>query len=100
MKLELTGKLAERNFGWNDAKPPLLRFLTDCHTEFSAENSGAVADYIPELNKADPNHFGIGLTTLDGHVYDIGDTPTPFTIPSLSHTFAFPLPLDSSAAAP
>ncbi len=98
MKLELTGKLAERNFGWNDAKPPLLRFLTDCHTEFSAENSGAVADYIPELNKADPNHFGIGLTTLDGHVYEIGDTRIPFTIQSMSKAFVFALALDTLGA--
>src|SRR5258708_26088620 len=95
MKLELTGKLAERNFGWNDAKPPLLRFLTDCHTEFSAENSGAVADYIPELNKADPNHFGIDLTTLAGHVYEIGDTRIPFTIQSMSKAFVFALALDT-----
>ena len=42
---------------WAAAKPPLLRFLTACHADFASENSGAVADYIPELGKADPDSF-------------------------------------------
>ena len=65
---------------------------------FSAENSGAVADYIPELNKADPNHFGISVATLDGHVYEVGDTRIPFTIQSISKAFVFALALDTLGA--
>ena len=53
---------------WASSKPPLLRFLDRCHADFSAETGGAVADYIPELGKADPAHFGVSLATLDGHV--------------------------------
>ena len=98
MNLELTGKPAGTNLGWNDAQPPLLRFLADCHAEFSADNSGAVADYIPELNKADPNHFGISIATLDGHVYEAGDTRVPFTIQSVSKAFVFALALDTLGA--
>jgi glutaminase len=98
MKLERTGKLAENNFGWSDAKPPLLRFLTDCQAQFSADNSGAVAAYIPELSKADPSHFGISLATLDGHVYEVGDTRIPFTIQSISKAFVFALALDTLGA--
>uniref|UniRef100_UPI0013CF67A6 glutaminase n=1 Tax=Klebsiella aerogenes TaxID=548 RepID=UPI0013CF67A6 len=55
---------------WTRSKPPLLRFLDTCLNEFSAETSGHVADYIPELGKADPAYFGISLATLDGHVYE------------------------------
>src|SRR5882757_1054797 len=98
MKMELAGKPAERNFGRNDAQPPLLRFLTECHQEFCADNSGTVADYIPELSKADPNHFGIALATLDGHVYEVGDTRVPFTIQSISKAFVFALALDTLGA--
>jgi glutaminase len=65
---------------WADAKTPLLRFLDHCHAEFAGENRGAVADYIPELGKADPDHFGISLATIDGHVYEVGDSRIPFTI--------------------
>jgi glutaminase len=83
---------------WAAAKPPLLRFLNACHADFSAENSGNVASYIPELGKADPAHFGISLATLDGHVYEVGDTAIPFTIQSMSKPFVFALALDTLGA--
>jgi glutaminase len=78
---------------------PLLRFLERCHRDFTAEEGGAVADYIPELSKADPAHFGISLATLDGHVYEVGDSKVPFTIQSMSKPFVFALALDTLGAA-
>ena len=72
----------------------MLRFLDNCLNEFSAETSGSVADYIPELGKADPAYFGISLATLDGHVYEVGDSRVPFTIQSMSKPFVFALALD------
>jgi glutaminase len=75
-----------------------LRFLQSCHEAFAAETGGAVADYIPELGKADPAHFGISLATLDGHVYEVGDTKVPFTIQSMSKPFVFALALDTLGA--
>src|SRR5207237_9427024 len=85
---------------WSSSKPPLLRFLDRCHADFSAETGGTVADYIPELGKADPDHFGISLATLDGHVYEVGDTRAPFTIQSMSKPFVFALALASFGAVP
>src|SRR3981081_3811794 len=84
---------------WAASKPPLLGFLNRCHADFSAEAGGAVADYIPELGKADPDHFGISLVTIDGHVYEIGDTRIPFTIQSISKAFVFALALHTLRAA-
>ena len=84
---------------WAASKPPLLRFLDHCHADFSNETGGAVADYIPELGKADPDHFGISLATIDGHVYEVGDTRIPFTIQSMSKPFVFALALDTLGAA-
>jgi glutaminase len=84
---------------WAEARPPLLQFLTDCHTQFSGETSGTVANYIPELGKANPDHFGIGLATIDVHVYEVGDTRIPFTIQSMSKAFVFALALDTVGAA-
>src|SRR6266702_3955070 len=83
---------------WTRSKPPLLRFLSACHADFASETSGALANYIPELSKADPDHFGISLATLDGHVYEVGDTQIPFTIQSISKPFVFALALDSLGA--
>ncbi|MGY4417996.1 glutaminase [Bradyrhizobium sp. JR6.1] len=83
---------------WSSSKPPLLRFLHACYANFLPEAGGAVADYIPELGKADPAHFGISLATLDGHVYEVGDTRVPFTIQSMSKPFVFALALDTLGA--
>ena len=85
--------------GWAASQPPLLRFLAACHGDFSAETGGRVADYIPELGKADPDHFGVSLATIDGHVYEVGDTGIAFTIQSMSKPFVFALALDTLGAA-
>jgi glutaminase len=77
---------------------PLQQFLARCHAQFTTDHSGAVADYIPELSKADPAAFGISLATMDGHVYEIGDTAKPFTIQSISKAFVFALALETLGA--
>src|ERR1700722_9149573 len=73
---------------------PLHRFLVRSHTEFREDNSGAVADYIPELKKANPSLFAVSLATIDGHVYEVGDCDVPFTIQSISKPFVFALALE------
>src|SRR5260370_24694560 len=83
---------------WGALKSPLLRFLDTCHADFSVETGGAVANYIHELGKADPDHFGISLATIDGHVYEVGDSRIPFTIQSISKPFVFALALDTLGA--
>ena len=45
---------------------------------------GAVADYIPELGKADPNQLGICIYPLQGEKIELGDYQTRFTIQSIS----------------
>ncbi len=75
-------------------QPPLQQFLARCHAEFRQDQSGAVADYIPELRTADPAHFGVALVTIDGHVYEVGDSGVPFTIQSVSKAFVFALALE------
>ncbi|MBC2665275.1 glutaminase A [Novosphingobium flavum] len=75
------------------------------HTEFEdaltrawstqrENHSGTVADYIPELSKADPGHFGAAIATVKGQIYTIGDAEVPFTIQSVSKAFAFCLALE------
>lgn len=76
-------------------RPPLQQFLRDSHARLAGDQSGEVACYIPELSKADPDHFGVSLATIDGHLYEVGDTAVPFTIQSISKAFVFALALDS-----
>jgi len=45
---------------------------------------GKVADYIPELSKADGNAFGICMMTADGETLSFGETEKRFSIQSIS----------------
>ncbi len=74
--------------------PPLLQFLQHSLRKHAAEDSGSIANYIPELAKANPGLFGIGLATIDGYVYEVGDSAIPFTIQSISKAFVFALALE------
>jgi glutaminase len=67
----------------------LAEVLHDC----AADASGAVADYIPELARADPDQLAVALATVDGHVYAVGDHDVPFSIQSISKPFAYALAL-------
>ncbi len=80
------------------ARPPLSRFLQRCHAEIAGDRTGAVADYIPELAKANPDHFGISVVTTDGYIYEVGDSAVPFTIQSISKAFVFSLALETIGA--
>jgi len=73
---------------------PLQRVVGETHARFARLDEGEVASYIPELGKADPDHFGIALATTDGHVYEAGDTAVPFTIQSISKAVVYALALD------
>ncbi len=57
-----------------------------------------MADYIPELGKADPDWFGICLATIDGHVYEVGDSRQPFTIQSISKPFVYGIALEDNGS--
>src|ERR1700712_5284204 len=60
----------------------------------AATDGGEVASYIPELSGMDPSLFGICLATVDGAVYEAGDTRAPFTIQSMSKPLTYGLALE------
>ena len=55
---------------------------------------GNLANYIPELTKADPAHFGVVLTAADGQSYAVGDADALFTIQSISKPLVYGLALE------
>ena len=55
---------------------------------------GKVADYIPELAKADPKDFAMSVFTLDGKSYHIGKHQKRFSIQSISKLFTFTMALN------
>lgn len=54
---------------------------------------GNVADYIPALSKANPDHIGICLVDLEGNVNKAGDCSIKFTIQSISKVISLMLAL-------
>jgi glutaminase len=78
------------------AASPLQAFLRDLHAKYKSMDQGAVADYIPELAKVDPAYFGICIVTVDGQVFEVGDTDKLFTIQSASKPFLHGLTLEDN----
>ena len=76
------------------AAAPLREVLREIHARHAAVDEGQVADYIPELAKADPHWFGLALATSDGQVIEVGDCRQLFTIQSISKPFVFGLALE------
>jgi glutaminase len=73
---------------------PISTYLNQLHERHKAVADGRVADYIPELSKANPDWFGICVATRDGSVYEVGDTRQAFTIQSISKAFSYGLALE------
>lgn len=65
----------------------------------SQAGQGKVADYIPRLRAVDPAKFGLAVATLDGGLYQAGDSGEPFSIQSISKVFALVLALRSAGDA-
>ena len=73
---------------------PIQDYLDRLHRELAAVHDGQVATYIPELAKVDPRLFGIAIATVDGRVYEVGDTRQHFTIQSISKPLVYGMALE------
>ena len=74
--------------------PELALVIREISEEMAQRSDrGAVADYIPELARVDPNQFGIAVIDADGCVFAGGDSETPFSIQSVSKVFTLTLAL-------
>lgn len=75
---------------------PIQDYLQELHQRHKKTKDGTVADYIPELAKADPDWFGICVVTATGSVYEVGDSQQLFTIQSISKPFVYGLALEDN----
>ncbi|MGK2914451.1 MAG: glutaminase A [Porticoccaceae bacterium] len=73
---------------------PFQAYLEQLHARLTAVNDGAVASYIPELALANADWFGIALVTVDGHVYQVGDSREQFTVQSISKALVYGMALE------
>jgi glutaminase len=78
---------------------PIHDYLAALHARHAGLSEGKVADYIPELARADPQWFGICIATHDGQVYEVGDSRQAFTIQSISKALTYGLALEQNGEA-
>ena len=72
---------------------PVTASLNELHRRMSAVRGGEVASYIPKLAQADPDDFGIAITSMAGRRYQAGKADAPFTIQSVSKPFVYAVAL-------
>ncbi len=78
--------------GNNKSELDYQSIIEDIYQEvLQKENAGAVASYIPELAKVDPNQFGVCLQTINNEEYGVGDWQTKFSIQSISKVLSLSL---------
>lgn len=75
-------------------RSPIVDYLDTIIDQTKDINSGAPADYIPELAAADPNRAAIAVCTINGTVYASGDKDQQFSIQSMSKPFAYALAIE------
>ena len=67
------------------------QLVDGAHQRFAGVGEGDVADYIPALAAANPDHFGICIAASDGQLFAAGQAEQSFSIQSISKPFLFAL---------
>src|SRR5260370_8301336 len=76
------------------SKSEIQEIVERVYDKYKSVNEGSVATYIPELAKANPEHFGISMITVDGQIFRCGDWEQEFTIQSICKPFPFQMALE------
>ncbi|MFI6759094.1 glutaminase A [Micromonospora sp. NPDC050417] len=72
--------------------------LTGMYEALLGDVRGAVADYIPQLARVDPNQLAIAVCTVDGQRFAIGDSNTGFCVESVCKPINYCLALEEHGA--
>jgi glutaminase len=68
--------------------------IREMYRSLLADDRGAVADYIPQLKRVDPDQFAIAICTVDGQRFSIGDSTTGFCLQSVCKPINYCLALE------
>jgi len=78
----------------NNDKHEIQHLIERTHKLYLKQDDGEVANYIPQLSKADPQDFGISICSSQGQIFECGDTDKLFTIQSISKPLAYAMVLE------
>jgi glutaminase len=84
----LLGALAVRE--WR----PFCASIEQIMEEARGDVSGAVAGYIPQLARVDPEQWGVGVCSVDGQRMASGDACVPFCVQSCTKPLAYAMALE------
>ena len=87
------------NLDTASADRELQLILDGAYRSVADRRDGTLADYIPELARAEPDRFGIAMATARGHLVAAGDSETRFTIQSVSKAFTYCLAIELAGRA-
>jgi len=85
--------LRKRGFCHMQSSDQIQSLLQSVYQKHKDNKQGKPASYIPELAKANSNHFGLAVVTTDGRVFKVGDSGFSFTMQSTSKPFLYGLAL-------
>jgi len=75
-------------------KHEIQSLVEQIYQTYHEHEDGAVADYIPQLSLANPEHFGISILSTNGIFFEYGDTNQLFTIQSISKPLVYGMALE------
>jgi len=74
--------------------PELVADLKASYESSIRNGSGAVANYIPQLGRVNPEQFAIAICTVDGQRFAVGDSAVNFCLQSVSKPINYCLALE------
>ncbi|WP_129660621.1 glutaminase A [Rothia halotolerans] len=72
---------------------PIRQYLANVHRSLSVLDEGQPSHSTPVLSEGNPDSFGIAIATVDGHVYEVGETAEEFTVQSISKALSYGIAL-------
>lgn len=87
-----TPSFAQHSVPTEQVTQQVLNEIVEHNRKFT--QTGEVANYIPELSKANPNHIAIAVVTDKGEIIEAGDSQQKFTIQSISKIIALMLAVE------
>ncbi len=96
--IRTSGLLVEKALRGQLALPDFIDFsknIDKIFDEVKKIRSGELASYIPPLAEVDPDQFGIAIVTIDGQIYQRGDSQTDFSFQSMCKPFNYCFALEA-----
>ena len=69
--------------------------VTEIFNAVKKDNSGVVADYIPQLANVDDELFSLCIVSVDGQVLELGDHEAKFSVQSCSKPITYAIALEN-----